>query len=138
MITAEHKLLIQVSFEKLIPVSQRATRLFYTRLFELDPSIKPLFSHSLDKQERNFMIMLRSMVKSLEHLEEVPSAIAALGQRHIGYGTEERDYATVGKALLWALATALGTAFTHETEVAWDELYKLLAEVMKEAALKAV
>lgn len=137
MITTEQKELVQISFEKIVPVSEAVARLFYRRLFELDPSIQPLFSKDIHEPGRKFMVMLRSMVKSLERLNEFTPGIEAMGQRHIGYGTEIADYETLKEALKWSLAKGLGSDFTPEVKNAWIEVYDALAEMMKRAATKA-
>jgi nitric oxide dioxygenase len=76
-------------------------------------------------------------VKSLDRLEQVLPAVCALGARHAGYGVREKDYATVGRALIWALRKGLGDAFTPEVEAAWAEVYAALARLMKAAQAEA-
>ncbi len=41
--TPEQITLVQNSFSKVVPIREQAASLFYGRLFELDPSLKPLF-----------------------------------------------------------------------------------------------
>jgi hemoglobin-like flavoprotein len=43
-------------------------------------------------------------------------------------------YDVVGEALLWALEQGLGEAFTPQARRAWEEAYKFLSEIMKDAA----
>lgn len=49
----------------------------------------------------------------------------------------DRDYDTVGVALLWALKHELGDSFTPELSESWQELYGLVAAVMRRAAGRA-
>ena len=42
--TEQQRVLVQQSMEKIIAVEHKAGEIFYTRFFELDPSIKKLFS----------------------------------------------------------------------------------------------
>ena len=63
--------------------------------------------------------------------------MSALGARHAGYGVREKDYDTVGRALIWTLRKGLGDDFTPETEAAWVEVYTALAGVMKRAQAEA-
>ena len=58
----------------------------------------------------------------------------ALAQRHVGYGVSERDYATVGAALLWTLQQGLGAGFTPEVRSAWAAAYDLISTNMIAAA----
>ena len=53
-----------------------------------------------------------------------------MGARHVGYGAVPQHYATVGEALLWALARGLGVAFDSDTRSAWVKVYELLATTM--------
>lgn len=48
--TAEQKRLVQASFAKVQPIADAAAAMFYARLFELDPSVRPLFKTDLTEQ----------------------------------------------------------------------------------------
>ena len=41
--TPEQTMLVKSSWEKVLPISDKAAELFYGRLFELDPELKSLF-----------------------------------------------------------------------------------------------
>jgi hemoglobin-like flavoprotein len=131
--TPEQKRLVQASFEQVMPISEAAARLFYNRLFELDPRLRPLFKGDLQEQGRKLMQMIGMVVKGLDRLDEIVPAAQALGQRHVAYGVKDQDYETVGAALLWTLAKGLGAAFTPETKEAWTAAYKLLTASMTSA-----
>jgi hemoglobin-like flavoprotein len=129
--------LVQESFGKVAPIADAAAALFYGRLFDLDPSLESLFKGDMAEQGRKLMQMLGVAVKSLDRLEQVLPAVCALGARHAGYGVRERDYDTVGRALIWTLRKGLGEDFTPEVEAAWVEVYAALAGVMKSAQAEA-
>ena len=133
--TPEQKRLVQESFEQLKPISQAAGRLFYVRLFDLDPSLSSLFKNDLDEQARKLMQMIGMAVKGLDRPQELLPAVEALGRRHVAYGVQDRHYETVGAALLWTLERGLGAAFTPEVREAWRTVYKVLADTMKAAAV---
>ena len=44
--TPEQVTLVQESFELVVPIAETAAVLFYDRLFELDPSLRPLFKRT--------------------------------------------------------------------------------------------
>ena len=134
---AEQIKLVQGSFEKVVPIADAAATLFYGRLFDLDPALEPLFKGDIVEQGRKLMQMIGVAVKSLDRLEQVLPAVCALGARHAGYGVRERDYDTVGRALIWTLKKGLGDGFTPEAEVAWAEVYATLAGAMKSAQAAA-
>ena len=57
--------------------------------------------------------------------------LAALGQRHVGYGVRAEHYDTVGQALLWTLDQGLGALRTTEARDAWVATYELVATAMR-------
>ncbi|MEW6123984.1 MAG: globin family protein [Pseudomonadota bacterium] len=126
--------LIQSSFAKVAPISEAAAGLFYGRLFEIAPQVKPLFKGDMTEQGRKLMATLAVVVKGLSNLDAVVPAAQVLAKRHLAYGVREAHYAPVGAALLWTLEQGLGDAFTPEVKAAWAEAYGLLASVMIAAA----
>jgi hypothetical protein len=48
--------LIQQSFSKVAPISKQAAALFYGRLFEIAPEVKPLFRGDMDEQGRKLRL----------------------------------------------------------------------------------
>lgn len=132
--TPHQIVLIQDSWQKVVPIKEKAAELFYGKLFELDPSLKPLFKGDMEAQGRKLMLMLDAVVTKLQGLADLVPAIQALGRRHTGYGVKESHYATVGTALLWTLGVGLGDAFTTEVKEAWTQAYVTLSGAMKAAA----
>ena len=126
--------LVQESFELVKPITDVAADLFYGRLFELDPSLRPYFQDDLSAQKDKLMTTLAFAVAGLNRPKTILPAVQALGQRHVGYGVRPEHYQTVGAALLWTLGQGLGDHFTEEVEAAWTAVYTLLANTMMEAA----
>jgi hemoglobin-like flavoprotein len=134
----EQKRLVQSSFTKQVqPIADAAASLFYARLFQLDPSLRPLFKADMAAQRRAVMGMLATAINGLDDLDTLLPAVKSLGRRHVGYGVKDADYDTVGRALLDALQQGLGDGFTPELRDAWAEAYALLAGVMRNAAKDA-
>lgn len=128
--TPQQVSLVQDSFRKVVPIAGTAADLFYGRLFETAPEVRPLFPADLSEQKRKLIQMLAVAVNGLSRPEEIVPAVRDLGRRHAGYGVTEGHYAAVGAALLWTLRQGLGEAFTPEVERAWAETYDLLAGLM--------
>jgi len=126
--------LVQGSWQKVVPIKDKAAELFYGKLFELDPSLRPLFKGDMTEQGRKLMAILNTAVNSLTDLPAIVPAVQDMGRRHAGYGVQDAHYDTVAAALLWTLGAGLGDAFTDEVKAAWTETYVTLATVMKEAA----
>lgn len=111
--------------------------IFYTRLFTLDPTLRPLFKGDLAQQGRLLMVMLNSAVSGLPQLDTLAPVVRQLGARHVHYGVREAHYTTVGSALMWTLEQGLGDKFTPEVREAWARTYGLLSSVMLEGAAEA-
>jgi len=134
--TPEQVFLVQKSWRQVLPIADTAAELFYTRLFTLDPSVKPLFKGDLKAQGRKLMAMIGTAVGGLSKLESIVPAVQDLGRRHVKYGVKDQHYDTVGAALLWTLEQGLGEAFTPDVKSAWTTVYGVLATTMKDAATK--
>jgi hemoglobin-like flavoprotein len=135
--TEEQKQRVRSTFGKAERIPEILGLAFYRRLFELDPTLRPLFRHDIQEQSRKLMATLKMAVDSMEQPKEILAAIQSLGRRHIQYGVKEQHYDTVGTALVWALEQTLGSKFDTAAREAWLELYGWLAKVMKEAASAA-
>jgi len=129
--------LVQSSFEKVVPIAPQAAALFYGRLFETFPDVKPLFKGNMDEQGNKLMATLTTVVRSLDKLDSILPAVQNLAVRHIAYGVRPEHYAPVGAALLWTLEQGLGADFTPETASAWAKAYGVLSTAMIEAANSA-
>lgn len=132
--TPEQVKLIKISWQKVMPISDKAAELFYGKLFELDPSVKPMFKGDMTEQGQKLMKMINTVVNGLERLDEIVPAVQQLGVRHVAYGVKDEHYDTVGEALIWTLGAGLGDDFTEPTKEAWVTAYGILADTMKAAA----
>jgi nitric oxide dioxygenase len=121
---------VQQSFAKVAPISEQAAALFYGQLFEIAPSVRPLFRGDMKEQGRKLMATLAVVVNGLSNLEAILPAASALAKRHVDYGVKAEHYAPVGEALLWTLARGLGPQWTPELAAAWAAAYGLLSDFM--------
>ena len=129
--TNEQIKLVQDSFRQVAPIAETAAQLFYARLFELDPDLELLFKGNLTEQGRKLMQMLAVAVNSLDRMDQLLPVVRSLGARHVSYGVRDKDYDTVGQALLWTLRKGLGDGFTPDVEAAWTNVYTTLASAMQ-------
>jgi hemoglobin-like flavoprotein len=128
--TPEQVKAIQDSFAKVKPIADQAAALFYSRLFETAPEVKPLFHGDMTEQGRKLMAALTVVVHGLDKLESILPAASTLAKRHVDYGVKAADYAPVGAALLWTLEQGLGDRWTPELAAAWTEAYTALSKFM--------
>jgi nitric oxide dioxygenase len=122
--------LIQQSFAKVVPISEKAAAMFYGRLFEIAPETKVLFRSDMAEQGRKLMATLSVVVSGLANLEAILPTASALAKRHVSYGVKASHYAPVGAALLWTLEKGLGSAWTPELAAAWTAAYTTLSGFM--------
>lgn len=126
-LTATQRTLVQSSFTMVKDADALAT-CFYNRLFEIDPSTRPLFKGDMAEQRQKLMQTLAVVVNALDSLDTVIPAIEALGKRHMDYGVTIAHWDSVGEALLWSLAETFGEQFTEDIGTAWATAYRLIAE----------
>jgi nitric oxide dioxygenase len=121
--------LVRDGFAALDP-RQTAATLFYARLFELAPEVRPLFPRDVSAQGAKLMAAVALIVDNLDRIDGIRPQIVALARRHVGYGATEAHYSVVGEALIWALKQGLGDKLTDEAREAWTAAYALLAGTM--------
>lgn len=129
--------LVQESFKKVKPIASDAAVIFHSKLFELDPALKPLFPSGEDamkNQGAKLMAMLGAAVGSLNNLDTLVPVLKDLAKRHVTYKVEASHYATVGAALLSTLEAGLGDDFTPDVKEAWTGVYTTMSTVMIDAA----
>lgn len=128
---------IRKSFAELSRHDQVAGLVFYRRLFELDPALRPLFKDDIEVQSQKLIDMLGILIALLEQPLGLEMELRAMGARHSGYGVKDTHYAVVGQALIDMLSETLDGKFTPEIRTAWTALYAAVESLMKEGAAQA-
>ncbi|MFN8561872.1 MAG: globin domain-containing protein [Anaerolineae bacterium] len=133
-ITSHQRVLVQSSFAKLIENIDTATVIFFDQLFQIDPSLKPLFIGEMSVQGRKMIQTLLVIVNTLNDPAAVGSVIRQTSLRHVTYGVKEAYYEPVGRALIATIRQSLGAESSPEIEEAWTAAYDLVATIAKAAA----
>lgn len=132
---SEQKSLVVRTWGKVAPNAQSAARLFYDRLFEIDPSARAIFDGvDMAEQQRKLILALTLVVQGLERFESLIPTLAQLGRRHVRYRVRDRHYLSVGAALLWTLEQGLQSEWTPEVREAWSAAYSTVSDVMRAGA----
>ncbi len=126
--------LIRDSFEQIEDCTQAVALLFYGRLFELDPSVKPMFKSDIRLLSIKLMDTLAAIVSMADRIEGAIPSLRALGKLHAAHGVIPAHYETVRIALLWALGRALEADFDAATHDAWDGFLRTASREMLEGA----
>jgi hemoglobin-like flavoprotein len=108
--------------------------LFYNRLFEIAPQLKPMFRNPIPEQSKKLLAMINYVITKLDKLEDILDEVAKLAQRHVSYGVKPDHYIIVGGALLWTLEKGLGENWNSELKEAWTVCYGILSSAMINAA----
>lgn len=125
---------IRDSFAAIRLSDKEAGLVFYNRLFEVAPGVRPLFPASLEDQSEKLFKTLKILVASLDRLDTVVPVLQDLGRRHTAYGAKPEHYAVVGSTLIWTLREALGEAFTPAVEQDWLQLFAVASAAMLRGA----
>jgi hemoglobin-like flavoprotein len=126
---------LEKSFDLIAPRGDELVDVFYTRLFEAAPAVKPLFAHTdLARQKQMLLATLGLLRRSLRNLDGIVPALRALGARHVAYGAAPEHYPVVGRVLIGAMAEVAGAKWRPEYERAWSAAFAVVAGAMIEGA----
>lgn len=121
---------------------------FYDILFEMDPTLKPLFRNTFQQGK-----MLTEMIDAAlgllpgildeilgeERLEidsKLIPVLQNLAERHVQYQAKAKHYGPVGLAIVNTFSRTLGDRFDDNAKAAWVELWSLICSVMIPAHVK--
>ncbi|MEZ5386285.1 MAG: globin domain-containing protein [Prosthecobacter sp.] len=125
---------IRKSFAQLARHEHVAGLVFYRRLFERAPELKPMFKGDIELQAKKLLEMLGVLIAMLERPHGLELELKAMGARHAGYGVKDEHYAVVGQALLDMLGETLDGDFTPDVREAWTWLYGAVESTMRAGA----
>ena len=123
---------VRDSFDRLWPTSAQTAGLFYDRLFEIAPEVRPLFRRDIDEQKRKFIATLAVIVGSLDDRSKLIALTDGLARQHGSFGVRPAHYSMVGEALMWSLARGLGDAWTPGVAASWRKAYGIISTFMIE------
>ena len=134
--TPEQKQILRQTWAQIVPIGDTAAKLFYDRLFAIDPSTRALFrSVDLTAQRGKLLKALGYVIEGLDRPETLLPTLEQLGRRHAGYGVCDAHYDSVGAALLWTLEQGLGAGWTPAVKAAWTKAYTMVATAMRHATV---
>jgi len=129
-ISVEHTELVQRSYRLVEPASDLVATLFFRRLMDISPELRPLLEGDEAEQRRQLLISLGLAVASLERFDDIVPALKLIGVKYRARGVTEFHYGAVGEALLWTLHQSLGSHWSSDIEDAWAAMCTLIAEIM--------
>jgi hemoglobin-like flavoprotein len=128
---------LETSFDLVAPRGDELMDVFYARLFEAAPAVKPLFARTdLRKQKIMLLRVLGLLRQSLRNLDSIVPVLHDLGARHVAYGAQPEHYPVVGAVLIASMAEVAGDAWRPEYERAWAAAYDVVARAMLDGAAR--
>jgi len=129
---------LEASFDLVAPRGDELVDIFYARLFETAPAVRPLFAGTdMQRQKAMLLAALVLLRKSLRDLDAIAPKLRELGARHVAYGAEPDHYPVVGAVLIASMAEEAGDLWRPEYEIAWAGAYTAVAGAMLEGAAAA-
>ena len=129
---------LETSFDLVAPRGDELMDVFYARLFEAAPAVRPLFaSTDLRKQKIMLLRVLGLLRQSLRDLDPIVPVLRDLGARHVRYGAQPEHYPVVGAVLIASMAEVAGDAWRPEYERAWTAAFDVVAGAMLDGAAQA-
>ena len=96
--------------------------LFYDRLFEIAPEVRPLFRHDIDEQKRKFIATLAVIVGSLDDSSKLDRAApTALARQHVSFGVQPAHYSLVGEACCGGSNAGSATRGRRGVAASWTQ-----------------
>jgi hemoglobin-like flavoprotein len=128
---------LETSFDLVAPRGDDLMDVFYARLFEAAPAVKPLFARTdLRKQKVMLLRVLGLLRRSLRDLDPIVPILHDLGARHVAYGAQPEHYPVVGAVLIASMAEVAGDEWRPEYERAWAAAFDVVAGAMLEGAAR--
>jgi NAD(P)H-flavin reductase/hemoglobin-like flavoprotein len=126
--------IIRSSFALIEPQADELGRFFYATLFSQAPETRGLFPVNMEVQRSRLLRALVHVVQMVDRPDELVPFLEQLGRDHRKFGVFAEHYDAVGGALLAAIGSFAGPAWTPEVEKAWTDAYGIVAGAMRAAA----
>ena len=121
---------IRSSFELLAPNLIQMTGFFYERVFAVLPESRAMFKVDMKIQQQHFAAALAVIVRNVSLFDSLRQPLRELGADHARVGVCAEHYPPVRDAVLFAMARALGNAWTDELCGDWCALLDLVTTEM--------
>jgi NAD(P)H-flavin reductase/hemoglobin-like flavoprotein len=134
---SEHSEMVEIirsSWAEIEPQTDDLGRHFYATLFRIAPETRDLFPVNMEVQRSRLLRALVHVVQMVDQPDDLEPFLEQLGRDHRKFGVLAQHYDAVGTALLSAIGTYLGDAWTPPVQHAWVDAYNIAAIAMSSAA----
>lgn len=120
----------------------KSTKMFYDRLFDQYPKVRPMFKDDMNIQHRKLYNSVTLAVRSLDDLDALLPVLEDLGRRHARYGVLRPHYAAVCDCFLHILNQYIysqmpgnfAIQYAMEIQDSWEWVLTFIGEIMADAA----
>ncbi|WP_348269777.1 NO-inducible flavohemoprotein [Edaphobacter paludis] len=133
MMLQQQKEIVQATVPVLQQYGEAITTVFYTTLFEENPSLFNIFNPANQQnggQARSLAASILAYAAHIDRLDQLGGMVNRITHKHASLEVQPEHYPIVGDHLLRAIRTVLGDAATPEVIDAWAAAYGQLAEIM--------
>lgn len=126
--------LLKKSLALIEPQTERFMAHFFATLFVRNPELRPIFPLTLGESGKRVFGALIRYAWSSEQPESAARWLGELGRDHRKYGVAERHYPLLRDALLAALQSFCGGAWSDQTQAAWERALAAITAAMTAGA----
>lgn len=125
---------LRATYERVRVSDVRLATIFYDKLFTVAPNLRPMFKGDVELQRHKLIQAMDAVVMNFEDPEANSAMLAALGQRHAGYGAKPEHYDLVVDLLIESMSTLLGPDTDPKELAEWRTALQLVSHQMIAAA----
>ena len=125
---------LRTVFERLLAHELQLGEVFYARLFEAAPHLRPLFKSTPAEQSQKLIASLEAIVRNFEDPESSAALLAELGRRHASYGVKAEHYDLVIDVMVASIEQLLGPHTDRRLLDEWRMALRLISDQMIAAA----
>jgi NAD(P)H-flavin reductase/hemoglobin-like flavoprotein len=125
---------LKESFARAAAYGDEMALFFYSHLFLGHPEVRDMFPVSMAAQRDKLLSALGRIITEVANADNLVPFLRGLGRDHRKFGTLAEHYPVVGASLLATLAHFNGREWNEELAREWTAAYRLVAQVMTDAA----
>lgn len=129
-------LLVEQSFERILPMSEAFCHRFYQRLFVESPQLLSLFDAvNIEGQHKKLFASMVLLTQHLRDSDMIVDYLQGLGARHQQYGVKAEHFHSFIDNWVAVVAEFSGLDWHSDLEQAWRQVLGYVADVMQTSTL---
>ncbi len=121
---------VRSSFKVVAFRGEELAEQFFTRLFQMQPALRRMFSGDAWQRDRDVMTGLGTLVKNLHRVEVIAYVLEDAGCRCERAGVQPHQFGIARDAMLASLRELLGSKWNAQLEESWTEALNVAVSMM--------